>query len=147
MKKGSKRSPIQQLPRTKEQIIRDTEIARKRKIVVDKFYPSLVEATVSIDEAKMLLQAATSLIMEEVLSTMKERQFDEIYSRLTKKLCPDGTRQIEIEKWLSTMKGENLYVARELIEGANRAISQMLHDEELKRKMDTLNPDWSRMLN
>ena len=146
-RKGSKKSPIQTTPRTKEQIVRDNEVARKRKIVVEKFYPGLVAATVSIDEAKMLLQAATSLIMEEVLSTMKERKLDDIYARLVKKLCPDGTRQTEIEAWLGSMKGENLYVARELIEGASRAVTQMLHEEELNRKMDTLNPDWSRMLN
>lgn len=142
-----KRSPIKVVPRTKEQIVRDVEVARKRKIVTEKFYPALVEATISIDEAKMLLQAATSLIMEEVLGTMKERKMDEIYDRLIKKLCPDGVRQLAIENWIGTVRGENLYVARELIEGASRAISQMLHDEEQNRKMDTLTPDWNKMLN
>ncbi len=146
MKKGAQKSPIQQ-PKTKEQLVREMEIKRKRTIVVDKFYPALVEATDSIDQAKMLLQAATSLIMEEVLSTMKERKMDEIYDRLIKKLCPDGLRQLQIENWVGTVRGENLYVARELIEGASRAISQMLHDEERNRKMDTLKPDWNKYLN
>ncbi len=142
-----RKSPIKVVPRTADQIQRDNEIARKRKIVTEKFYPALVEATVSIDEAKMLLQAATSLIMEEVLSTMKERKMDEIYDRLIKKLCPDGLRQLQIENWIGTVRGENLYVARELIEGASRAIAQMLHDEEQNRKMDTLKPDWNKYLN
>lgn len=146
MKKGPKISPIQ-TPRTKEQIIRDEEVARKRKIVVEEFYPALIEATISIDESKMLLQAATSLIMEEVLNTMKERTLDEIYARLVKKLCPEGIRQLQIEKWLETVRKENLYVARELIEGATRAIAQMLHDEEKNRKLDTLNPEWDKYLN
>lgn len=144
--RGLKKSPIQ-APRTKEQLMRDIEVARKRKIIMTEFYPALIQATVSVDEAKMLLQATVSLIMEEVLSTMKERKLSEIYPRLLKKLCPEGVRQLEIEKWLGTIQGENLYVARELIEGATRAISQMLHDEELNRKLDTLTPDWNKMLN
>ncbi len=142
-----KKSPIKVVPRTADQIQRDNEIARKRKKIVEQFYPALVDATISIDEASMLLQAAASLIMEDVLGTMKERNFDDIYNRLVKKLCPEGVRQLQIEKWLTTLNGENLFVARELIEGANRAIQQMLHDEGKNRKLDTLTPDWNRYLN
>ena len=58
---------------TAEELGKKMEIARKRSIIVDKFYPALCTATISVDEAKMFIQAASSLIMEEVLQTMKER--------------------------------------------------------------------------
>lgn len=147
MKRGSKKSPIQNTPRTKEQIERDMEVARKRKIVVEQFYPALLEATISIDEAKMLNQSIAALLMEEVLHTMRERKFDEIYNRLVKKLCPNDDRLLQIEKLLNTVRNENLFVAREIIEGMNRAIEQMIYDELKSRKLDTLKADWERYLN
>lgn len=142
MKKGTKKSPV-----TKEQLIRDQELRRKRAIIVDKFFPALVEATISIDEAKMLLQAATSLIMEEVMQTMRERKFREIKGRLVKKLCSNDERLLQIEKLLDIFDNETLFVSRELIEGMKAAIEQMTLDEMMNRKLDTLKPDWNRMLN
>lgn len=147
MDKRLKKSPITVQPRTKEQIERDTEIARKRKIVVTQFYPALVEATSSVDEAKMLLQSIASLTMEEVLNTMKERKFTEILDRVLKKLTPDDIRLLQVEKLLETMRYENLFVAREIVEGMQRAISQMQHDEDKARPLDALKPDWDRYLN
>lgn len=132
---------------TEEQIARNMEIARKRNIIVEKFYPALCEATVSVDEAKMLTQAAASLIMEEVLQTMKERTFDEIYARLVKKLTSEGERVLEIEALFDTLKGENLFVAREIIEGMTRAIDQMTMDEMRERPLNSLKADWPKMLN
>lgn len=142
MKKGTKKSPV-----TKDQLIRDQELRRKRAIIVDKFFPALVEATISIDEAKMLLQAATSLIMEEVMQTMRERKFKEIKGRLVKKLCSNDERLLQIEKLLDIFDNETLFVSRELIEGMKAAIEQMTLDEMMNRKLDTLKPDWNRMLN
>jgi len=147
MAKKLEKSPIKVQPRTKEQIARDMEVARKRKIVVEKFYPALGQATISVDEAKMLIQAISSSIMEEVLATMRERKLDAIYGRLVKRLAPDGARQLQIEALLNTIRDENLFVAREIVEGMQRAIAQMLHDEEKGRKLESLKPDWNRMLN
>ncbi len=142
MKKRNKKSPV-----TKEQLARQQEVARKRKIIVEEFYPALVQATVSVDEAKMLISAASSLLMEDVLQTMKERKFDEIYEKLVRRLTPDDVRLLEIEKLFATLKGENLFVAREIIEGMSRAIEHMVLKDLQGRKLDTLNADWQTMLN
>ncbi len=142
-----KKSPISVQPRTPEQIKRDSEIARKRKIIVDKFYPALVAATESIDEAKMLLQGIASLTMESVLHTMQERKFDDIYDKLVSRLAPDDVRLLQIEQLLGTLRHENLFVAREIVEGMQRVITQMLHDEDKERKLSDLKPDWNKMLN
>lgn len=138
-------------PKTKEQIAREMsnkqEVARKRKVIVEQLYPALIKATVSVDEAKMLISSMTSLIMEGVLETMKQRKFVEMYDSMVTRLCPDGERETEIRELLDTVKSENLFVARELIEGMNRAIEQMTMDEMRNRTLDTLKADWDRYLN
>ena len=145
MKRGSKKSPLQ--PKTKEQILREMEISRKRKIVTEKFFPSLVAATVSVDEARMLVSATTSLIMEEAMRSMKVRKFSEIEEEVFKKLCPDGERAEEIRELLKVFSEETLFVSREIIEGAKQAIDQMVNDEMRTRSLSTLKADWNRYLN
>lgn len=133
--------------KTKEEIARDMEVGRKRLIITDKFYPALVEATTSVDEAKMLIRSITSLMMEDILQAMKEKKMSEIKFNLLHKLCPDGERQAEIEALLDSLGDENLFVVRELVEGMSNAIEQMILDEMQDRKLDSLSPDWNRMLN
>lgn len=137
--------------KTKEQLSKETEnrqeVARKREIVVNKFYPALIKATVSVDEAKMLIQAMSTLLMEEVLKTMQERKFTEIIDQLHNKLAGDNERRDEVQGLLDTLIGENLYTAREIIEGMTRAINQMVNDELKDRRLESLKPDWERYLN
>jgi len=126
---------------------RKQEISRKRAVIVDKIYPALVEATISIDEAKMFIQAFSSVIMEQVLGWMKERQFAEILPAVLERLSPDGERREALARLLATVENENIFVAKELVEGVTRAIDQMIHDELKGRKLDTLKPEWDRYLN
>ncbi len=130
-----------------DEMKRSQEVARKRDIIVSKFYPALNKATVSVDEAKMLLQATSTLLMEEVLKTMRERKFDEINQTLLDKLTVDGERVEEITELLNTFNGENLFVTREIIEGMNHAVDHMINSDMQGRKLETLNPDWDLMLN
>lgn len=137
--------------KTREQIKKElnnkAEVARKRTIIVDNFYPALIKATVSVDESKMLIQAMGSLIMEQVLSTMKQRSFKDIKDILIETLCPNGERKEEITALISTLEEENLYVAREIVEGMTRAIDTMVAKELQGRTLDTLKADWESYLN
>lgn len=130
-----------------DDLLRKIEVKRKRNIIVDKFFPALKEASVSVDESKMLIQSMSSFLMEGVLKTMQERKFDEIIPSMLERLCKDGERKEEVQKLLSVLEGENLFVAREIIEGITRAIDQMVLDEMRNRKLETLSADWDRMLN
>jgi len=122
------------------------EVARKRSLIIEHFYPALIEATISVDESKALISAMGTLLMDSVLNTMKEKPFIEINTYLHKMLCSDGERSDEIKKLLDTLNGENLYVAREIIEGATRAIDQATTDEMKERSLSTLKTDWDRYL-
>ncbi len=130
-----------------EAAARALEVARKRKIVTDQFYPALVAATVSVDEAKMLVSATSSLIMDTVLQTMKDRKFQEIRDSVLKKLCPDGAREKEIGEMLNIFLTENLFVTREIVEGMSNVIQQMVLDDTRNRTLNSFTPDWARMLN
>lgn len=137
--------------KSKEELIKEqenrTEVARKKDIIVNKFYPALVNATVSVDESKALINAMSTLLMEEVLKTMRERKFIEIMDIIAVKLCPDDKRVIEITELLSTLENENLFVAREIIEGMTRAIEAMITEEMRERNLDSLTPNWDKYLN
>lgn len=137
--------------KTKEELIKEAEnkkeVSRKRDIVVNKFYPALIEATISVDEAKALVHVMGSLIMEEVLKTMKFRRFADITESLHNHLTKDGERSKEIRVLLESLNGENLFVAREIIEGMSKAIGAMEVAEMRTRNLSTLKADWESYLN
>lgn len=137
--------------RTKDQIIADElrakEVSRKRVIVVDYLYPALQEATVSVEEAKALTSAISQLIMAESMKLMREKRFVDVSDSIFKVLCQDGERKEEIMKLLEVFNGENLFTARELVEGMTSAIDKMIREDMQGRKLETLNADWARFLN
>lgn len=143
--------PKKRVNKTKEQLVKEAEnkkeVSRKRTLIVDSFYPALVKATISIDEAKALIQAMGSLVMERVLDTMRERKFSDISEQLLKSLTTDGERLEEIKALLATLEGENLFVSREIIEGMIRAIDAMITEEMRDRNLGTLKTNWEGHLN
>lgn len=138
----SKKSPL-----TKEQVERDFKRAQARKLIKEKFYPALVEATISVDEAQMLLQAAVGLIMEEAMEALRTTKMSMIRNRLVKKLAPNDERLLQIEKLMDIFNEQSLFEARGHLESMKAVIEQMKIDEMMKRKLDTLTPDWDRYLN
>jgi len=137
--------------KTKQEIAKQMsnqhEVARKRSLIVDEFYPALIKATVSVDEAKALISAMGTLLMEQVLKTMKERKFSDIAMDLQNILCTDGERKDEIGSLLATLANENLFVAREIIEGMTAAIEASIREEMRIRTLATLKTNWEQYLN
>lgn len=137
--------------RTKEEIIADeqrkAEVARKRDIITGQFYPALVKATISVDEAKALISATNSLLMGEVMKAMKEKKFSEVLDSIHKGLCQDGERSEEIKALLEVFKDENLFITRELIEGMTGAIERMIVMDNRNKTLDSFKPDWALFLN
>lgn len=128
-----------------EQIARMMDVKRQQALTREKLYPALVDATVSIDESKMLLQAINSLIMEESLQVLREKKVQEIKDKLVKKLCEED-REKEITALLETISGETLFTAKSLIEGLTAAIDYTLRAESMNRTLNSLEPDWDTMM-
>lgn len=141
MKKGGKKSPI-----TKEQLYQQQESAYKKQFIKDKFYPALVGATVSVDEASMLLQAMTSLVMEEAMETLRSKKMSEIRNRIVKKLTSDGDRVVAVEHLIGLFDKQTLFDARSNFEGMKAVIEQMKIDEMQSRSLSTMKVDWDRYL-
>ncbi len=142
MKQGSKKSPV-----TKDQLLREQEMAHKRAFIKEKLFPALVSATVSVDEASMLLQAMVALIMEEAMETLRVKRMKEIQNRIVKKLTSNDERLLQIEHLVGLFENYTLFDARGHLEGVKAVIEQMKIDEMQSRKLDTLKVDWDRYLN
>ncbi len=141
MRKGSKKSTI-----TKEQLHQQQERNYERQFVKEKFFPALSAATISIDEAGFLLQAATSLIMEEALETLKIKKMSEIHDRVLRKLDPDGERPLAIENLLNLFDKQTLFKARGYLEGMKAVLEQIKIDEMQKKSLKDLDVNWERYL-
>ncbi len=144
-KKGSKKSPIQ--ARTKEQLENDIKRAQKRTFIIEQFFPALKDSTQSVDQASMLLQAITGLVMEEAMETLHTKQMKGIRGRMLKKLCPDDQGVLEVEKLLAMFDTMSLFETRGHCESMKAVIQQMQMDEMSRRNLDTFTPDWNRYLN
>ena len=131
--------------KSKEDVKRILEVKRNQALVKDKIYPALVNATVSIQEAKALNSAISGLIMEEAMRTLQNAKMVDIRERMVKVLCEEGRKE-EIGKLLDTLEDETLYNARTLIEGLNAVIDQALLDENTNRTLNSLEFDWNRMM-
>ncbi len=142
MKKGSKKSPL-----TKDELFMQQERMYERQFVKEKFYPALVNATKSVDEASMLLQAITALIMEEAMAVLKEKNMKEIRNRIIKKLDPDSERGLSMETLVTLFDKQTLFKARSYIEGMKAVLEQMKIEDMQSRGLETLKPNWERFLN
>ena len=107
-----------------------------RAFVKDKFYPQLLSAATSIDDAKFLLTSLSNMLMDKFLALMKEKKFKEL--NLETILDPANAQYEEYKKILDLFEDENVYVARELIEGMRGEIEMMISNEMKDRKLSTL---------
>lgn len=127
-------------PKSKEEILQGMKNVQKvkeyRTFVKDKFYPALLKATNSIDDAKFLLGSFSNMVMEQFLSQMKEKQFVELH--LENKLDKKADNYKEYFEILTLFGDKNVYDVRELIEGMKGEIEMLITNEMKERKLDTL---------
>jgi hypothetical protein len=133
--------------KTEAEILKDMEMARKRTFIKESFYPALEKATVSVDEAAMLMQAVVALIMEEAMQTLRDKKMGAIKERLIKKLCPQDERLGAITTLVEQFDTQTLFEARGHFESMKQVIEQMKMDEMQNRPLSSLQANWDRYLN
>ncbi len=116
------------------------EAKRLRAFVKDQFYPALLKASTSIDDAKFLLSSFSNMVMEQFLSQMKEKKFIDL--QLHNKLDPKAPNFKDYQDMLALFGNENVYDARELIEGMKMELDALVTAELKDRKLDTLKTNW-----
>jgi hypothetical protein len=127
-------------PKSKEEIAegmkRIQEAKRMRAFVKDEFYPALISATTSIDDAKFLLGGFSNMIMEQFLQMMKEKKFIEL--KLHEKLDKANPNYKQFVELLALFSNETVFTARELVEGMKNEVQMFIDNEMKERKLDTL---------
>lgn len=118
----------------------EKEVKDKREFVKDKFYPALLKASTSVDDAKFLLGSMSNTVMETFLAMMKDKKFSDLH--LEKKLDPKAPNYSEYLALLELFKDENVFVARELIEGMKNEIQMMVDNELKERPLASLKTDF-----
>jgi len=112
------------------------KVKNYRAFVKDEFYPALLKATTSIEDAKFLLGSFSNILMEQFLGQMKEKQFIDL--KLHEKLDKTSPSYKEFVNILALFGDKNVYDSRELIEGMKGEIEAMITNEMKDRKLDSL---------
>jgi hypothetical protein len=134
------KTKIPRINKTKDEIeqkMKNVEMVKAMRVFVrDEFYPALIKASTSIEDAKFLLGSFSNMVMEQFLSQMKEKQFIEL--KLHEKLDKASPNYKEYVDLLSLFGDKNVYDTRELIEGMKNEVEVMITNEMKERKLDTL---------
>jgi len=120
----------------KEGMKRLAEVERMRSFVKETFYPALVKASTSIDDAKFLLGSFSNMVMEQFLAHMKIMKFKDL--DLVSKLDPQSEQYEHFKAMVELFNDESVYGGRELIEGMKNEVNMMIDNELKTRKLDTL---------
>lgn len=133
------------LVQSKEDVVRVLNVKRQQAFIRNDVFPALIAATRSVDEARMLTQALTSVIMEEAMKVLKEKKVSDIREVLIERLC-EGERIPEIRAMLLPVDNETLFDTRAIFEGLKSVIEQLINDEMKDRALDSFKVDWDRMM-
>ena len=139
-------SKEKRVERTKEQIAAQLKTNNQQDLIEKAVFPAVVAATTSIDEAKMLLRAISTSIMEKSMEVLREKKMADVRKELVKKLTEEG-REEEVDALLAALDDQTLLDSRMLVEGLSSAIEQMIIDEMRNRTLNSLEVDWKRVFN
>ncbi len=136
--------PKKRVQRSKEEVLADLrknqEFVKKMAFVKEKFWPALIAATTSIDDAVILLSGFNNIIMQEFLGLMKQKTVFDL--DLISKLDPKADKVEENKALLSLFLEYSVFEAKEIIEGMRSEINLFLLEEQKARTLDTLKTKW-----
>ncbi len=112
----------------------------KMAFVKTTFYPSLLLASKSIDDAQFFLASLSTMMMQKFLDLMKEKKFVEL--GLVDILDPQDPKHGELSAMLDLFKDMSVFDAKTLIEGMKQEIQLFINEELKGRALDTLETKW-----
>lgn len=132
-------------PKTQEQMLRDlkqnAEFLAKMKFIKEQFYPALINATTSIEDALQNLTIINSVMMEKFLGAMKEKKFKDIdiYTNLSK----SDPKHDQLETMLHLFDDMTIFEAKEYLEGMKHEIALFQLEESRERTLESLKAKWA----
>lgn len=118
----------------------NSKFQEKLKFTKEKLYPAVVEASSSIDDAKMFLSSINNILMERFLDRMKELTFKDL--KIVEGLDPNGEKFGKYEKLLKLFDDVSVFDAKDYIEGMRNEIDVFITDEMRERPMSSLKTKW-----
>lgn len=142
--KQSKHNKKPQKHLTKEELIANlqanAEFKTKMRFVREQFYPALIEATESIEDASMLLAGFNTTLMQEFLGYMKEKKMSEL--KLENKLDKNVGTYEKNKKLLDLFQDMDVFSAKEYIEGLREEIELFKQDYFKGKPLSELPTKW-----
>lgn len=135
---------MKRTPKSKEQILKhiksNVDFQKRMTFVKEKFWPALLTASSSIEDAKMLLEGFNTAIMQEFLTKMKVTKLSELM--LATKLDAMNDKFLENQQLLALFEGLSVFDAKDYIEGMRNEIDTFLADEMKARPLSSLKVKW-----
>lgn len=142
-KKQNKAKPSPYI-RSKEELLADlknnAKFQEKMAFAKDVFFPKLVAATKSIDDASMFLSSINTVIMQDFLGRMKEVNIKDM--NLSDKLDPKDEKYEQLVDLISIFNEMSVFEAKELLEGMKAEISLFVQEELKERPLSDLRTRW-----
>lgn len=130
--------------RSKEEVLAqlkgNQDFQKKMEFVREKFYPALIKASRSIDDAQSFISSLSTMMMQKFLEVMKDTKFTDL--KLVDILDPKDDKYEALKEMLALFDDQNVFDARELIEGMKSEISLFINEELKDRTLDTLKVKW-----
>lgn len=130
--------------KTREQLIAELKgnqkFVEKMKFTREVFYPHLIQASKSIDDAVSFLASINTVLMEKFLSYMKDKNFGEL--KLVDVLDPKDEKYEQLKAMLELFSDKSVFEAKELLEGMKQEISLFINEENKTRQLSDLKTKW-----
>lgn len=130
--------------KSREELVSDLkkqgDFVKKMKFTKEQFYPALMEASSSVEDAKEFVSSVATHIMQQFLGIMKEKKLIELdlVSKLDKSAPNYG-------KWVALVKlfdDFSAFDARDMIEGMRNEIQLFIDEEMRDRPLSSLKTNW-----
>ncbi len=118
----------------------NADFQQKMGFIKLKFYPALCAATNNIEDALMLLNSFNTMIMQEFLGLMKEKNIKDL--SLEGKLDITNDKAPELRALLDLFMDKSVFDAKEILEGMRNEINLFLQEERKERPLSALKTKW-----
>lgn len=132
------------LVKSKEELLaelkKSAEWNNKMNFIKKEFYPALIEASVSIEDAKQFLSSIPTLIMQMILEVYKDKHFGEL--NLASRLDTSDPKYNSYVKLIELFNDKKVFEVRDLINGMEGEIQMFISDEMKERPLASLKTAW-----
>jgi len=132
------------LSKDREKLLKDLKLnpvfIEKMAFTKEKFFPALVEASKSVNDAKIFLTSMSNILMDKFLAKMKEVKMSEL--NLTEILDKKSEKYEEFKKLIALFDDKDLFTSKELLEGMKGEIDLWINEEFNTRKLSDLKLKW-----